>query len=237
MKKKAMIMAVASLGSMALIGTGFAGWVISANAEWTANGVVTAYDVQDQRLKIGDKKWAKKATDEKSGKIVYGKPAGTASGSKWFDFVGVDDECLANNYTFTVASGDANDKGGKFNVSAELAIADTKKDAWNAAVTDKIVAAPTAVVTTPTEQMVLDGQTSVPVAIAVNFNWGDHFKVGEVVKNPYVFYNEKEVGAKIDDTEGQTKTWGDDAAEFMHKFSTIQEVGFTLKITVTRADA
>lgn len=236
MKKKAMIMAVASLGSMALIGTGFAGWVISANAEWTANGVVTAYDVQDQRLKIGGKTWAEKATDGTSGKIVYGKPKGTVSEDKWFDFVGVDDECLANNYTFTVASGDTSDKG-KFNVSAELAIADAKKDAWNAAVTDKIVAMPTADVTTTTEQMVLDGQNPVPVAIAVNFNWGDHFKVGEVVKNPYVFYNEKEVGGKIDDTEGQTKTWGDDAAEFMHKFSTIKEVGFTLKITVTRVAA
>lgn len=232
MKKKAMIMAVASLGSMALIGTGFAGWVISANAEWTADGVVTAYDVQDQRLKIGGKTWAETAPDGTSGKIVYGKPKDTVSGSKWFDFVGVDDECLTNNYTFTVASGDTSDKG-KFNVSAELAIADAKKDAWNAAVTDKIVAEPTAIVTTTTEQMVLNGQNPVSVAIAVNFKWGDHFKVGEEVKNPYVFYNNHLVGAEI----SSGKTYGDDAAEFMHKFSTIQKVGFTLKITVTRAAA
>lgn len=233
MKKKAMIMAVASLGSMALIGTGFAGWVISANAEWTANGVVTAYDVQDQRLKIGGKSWDKKASDGEFGKIVFGKPAGAVSEGKWFDFVGVEDECLANNYTFTVASGDADDKGGKFNVSATLDIASAKKDAWDAAVADEIVAKPTAVVTTATEAMVLDGKTPVSVAIAVNFNWGNHFKVDDAVKNPYVFYNDKLVGDEI----SSGKTYGDDAADFMHKFSTIEEVGFTLTITVTRAKA
>jgi len=232
MKKKAMIMAVASLGSMALIGTGFAGWVISANAEWTANGVVTAYDVQDRRLKIEGKTWAEKAADGTSGKIVYGKPKGTVSEGKWFDFDGVDDECLANNYTFTVASGDESDNG-KFNVNAELAIAGAKKSAWDTAVENGIVAKPTAVVTTNTEQMVLNGQNPVSVAIAVNFKWGDHFKVGEEVKNPYVFYNDHLVGAEI----SSGKTYGDDAAEFMHKFSTIQEVGFTLKITVTRVAA
>ena len=57
MKKKAMIMAVASLGSMALIGTGFAGWVISANTSTDAKGVITAYDVKDQRLTISNEKW------------------------------------------------------------------------------------------------------------------------------------------------------------------------------------
>ena len=56
MKKKAMIMAVASLGSMALIGTGFAGWVISANATTNASGVIAAYDVADHRLSVEDGK-------------------------------------------------------------------------------------------------------------------------------------------------------------------------------------
>lgn len=233
MKKKAMIMAVASLGSMALIGTGFAGWVISTNAEWTANGVVTAYDVQDHRLQIGEKSWAQKATDGKSGKIVYGKPSKATSGSKWFDFTDVCNECLTNSYTFTVASGDKSDNG-KFNVSATLAIADAKKDAWNTAFTAGIVGEPAAVVTTGTEQMVLNGTTPVAVSVGVTFKWGSHFKVGEEeAKNPYTFYNEHPYSEEI----SSGKTYGDDAAAFMQKFSTIKDAGFTLKITVTRVKA
>ena len=68
------------------------------------------------------------------------------------------------------------------------------------------------------------------VTIDLTFNWGSHFKS----KNPYNFYNKKTIGEKIDATEGQTKTWGDDANEFMTHFNAITEVNFTLKITVTR---
>ncbi len=236
MKKKAMIMAVASLGSMALIGTGFAGWVISADTKTSASGVITAYDVQDQRLKVTEGTWKTPVSEsKKSGKIVYGSPASTTGiESPWFTFGSVETEVLTNEYTFTVASGDANDKAA-FTVTPTLAIEEKlvdTKNAWNTAKTDGIVANPKAEVTSTVAN--LDGTTGVEVKVSVTFAWGEHFKVGTEVKNPYFFYNSKKVGDKIDATEGQTKTWGDDAAEFMHKFATLDQLGFTLNIAIAR---
>lgn len=237
MKKKAMIMAVASLGSMALIGTGFAGWVISANTETKASGVITAYDVQDQRLKVTEGTWKTPvSTSDKSGKIVYGKPATTEHTTyNWFSYgTDVDPEVLTNEYTFTVASGDANDKAA-FTVTPTLAIAEKKvseQNVWESAKTAGIVADPVPNVTSTVNN--LNGVTGVEVKISVTFAWGAHFTVGSEVKNPYFFYNEKEVGAKIGTSETQTKTWGDDAAEFMHKFADLDKLGFTLNIAITR---
>lgn len=236
MKKKAMIMAVASLGSMALIGTGFAGWVISANTETSASGVITAYDVQDQRLKVTEGTWKTPVGESKKiGKIVYGSPDSTTGvESPWFTFGSVETEVLTNEYTFTVASGDANDQAA-FTVTPTLAIEEKlvdTKNAWNTAKTDGIVADPKAEVTSTVTN--LNGITGVEVKVSVTFAWGEHFKVGTEVKNPYFFYNEKEVGAKVDATAGQTKTWGDDAAEFMHKFADLDKLGFTLNIAITR---
>ena len=68
MNKKPTILAVAALGSLALIGTGFAGWVIVANATSTASGNITAYQVTDNRL-TATGTWAE------GGSIVFGKPA------------------------------------------------------------------------------------------------------------------------------------------------------------------
>ncbi len=237
MKKKAMIMAVASLGSMALIGTGFAGWVISANAETSANGVITAYDVQDQRLKVTEGAWTTPVSEsDKSGEIVYDSPASTEGvTSPWFTFGSdVKTEVLTNEYKFTVASRDASDKAA-FTVTPTLAIAEKlvdEKNAWNTAKTDGIVVDPVAKVTSTVKN--LNGTTGVEVEVSVTFAWGEHFKVGTEVKNPYFFYNEKKVGDKIDSTEEQTKTWGDDAAEFMHKFATLNQLGFTLNIAIAR---
>ena len=87
MKRKAMIMAVASLGSMALIGTGFAGWVISANATTSAEGVITAYDVKDQRLEIvAGTGFAHMVESTENGAIVFGKPTASTENkeSDWF---------------------------------------------------------------------------------------------------------------------------------------------------------
>lgn len=237
MKKKAMIMAVASLGSMALIGTGFAGWVISANTETKASGVITAYDVQDQRFKVTEGTWTTSVSEsDKSGQIRYGSPASVEGvTSPWFTFGSdVKPEVLTNEYKFTVASGDANDKAA-FTVAPTLAIEEKKvseQNVWESAKTAGIVVDPVAKVTSTT--MNLNGTTGVEVKVSVTFAWGAHFTVDSEVKNPYFFYNSKKVGDKIDDTVGQTKTWGDDAAEFMHKFATLDQLGFTLNIAIAR---
>lgn len=229
MKKKAMIMAVASLGSMALIGTGFAGWVISADTSTKADGLITAYDVQDQRLKIADGgAWATSvSSSDASGKIIFGKPAG-AKNDKWFKFVDVEDEFLVNTYNFKVLSGDKSDDAA-FTVTPTIEVAAESEAAWKQAVNEGIVADATF---DTTSALKLNGTTAVDVAVKVKFAWGTHFTVGETVVNPYTFYTAHEATEKIGDSQN---TYGDDAANFMAKFKTIQSVRFTLNIAVARA--
>lgn len=229
MKKKAMIMAVASLGSMALIGTGFAGWVISANTSTDAMGVITAYDVKDQRLTISDQTWTTKEGDG-SGSIIFGQPTTKETFDQpWFTFTNdVKTEVLSNTFTFMVSSGDTEDKG-EFKVAAEIVVAEETKTAWGNAIKGNVVAEPvvnvggTAGVYTLTE-------TGTTVTIGLTFNWGAHFGT----KNPYNFYNAKKIGDKIDAKPATVTTWGDDAATFMRYFNEIKTVKFTLQITVTR---
>lgn len=231
MKKKAMIMAVASLGSMALIGTGFAGWVISANTSTNAKGVITAYDVKDQRLTISDEKWATEKTAG-SGSIIFGQPkAKETFDNPWFTFTkDVEEEVLSNTFTFNVASGDSGETG-KFKVAAEIVVEDTDANtAWQNAITKEVVAAP-AVAVGGTDGVYTLAKTPTAVTIDLTFNWGSHFGS----KNPYNFYNAKTIGDYAD--TAKTKTWGDDANEFMTHFNAITEVNFTLKITVTRVAA
>lgn len=229
MKKKAMIMAVASLGSMALIGTGFAGWVISANTSTDAKGVITAYDVKDQRLTISDQAWTAKE-DDGSGSIIFGQPAAKETFDKpWFTFTNdVRTEVLGNTFTFKVSSGDNKDTGN-FKVAAEIVVAEETKTAWEDAITGNVVAEP-AVDAGGTAGVYTLAETGTTVTIGLTFNWGSHFGT----KNPYNFYNTKKIGDKINEEPATVTTWGDDAAAFMGYFDKIQSVKFNLKITVTR---
>lgn len=246
MKKKAMIMAVASLGSMALIGTGFAGWVISANAEMKAEGVITAFDVADQRLVVTNGTWKNgdaKAADAKAatGKIVFGKKDATFDPEvkPWFTFNEAGGaEQLTDIYTFTVASRDAHDTNGKFTaaVKADGFAVTSASDAWTAATTAELVG-DTDISFDNTEYN-LNGTTGVPVIMTVTFTWGSHF--GGL--NPYEFYNNKDGGAKADGEkpadytmpEGATYTWADDAKYSLTKLAALKDAAFKITASIDR---
>lgn len=236
MKKKAMIMAVASLGSMALIGTGFAGWVISANATTSAEGVITAYDVKDQRLEIvAGTGFAHKVESTEKGAIVFGKPAGITEeqNSGWFRFEGdVKEEVLSNTFNFKVKAKDDKDtnKGVGFTVTSEIKLAKEFDPKWEAAKDAGIVGGFTS--TNKEASYTLNGTNAVDVNIDLTFAWGSHFTKDSKIVNPYTFYNAHQYDEKMSD--GVT-TYGDDAAATMTKFEEIKNVGFTLTITVARA--
>lgn len=249
MKKKAMIMAVASLGSMALIGTGFAGWVITADSKAEASGVITAYDVADQRFTIEDSKWkngGKDFTNDK-GKIVFGK--NTSSMTKvWFDFTSGTGEAeqLTDTFQFGVASKDAKDTTDSFTVSYDNATgfaatleAGGESTAWADAVNLGLVKAPEVKITTPTQK--LTGTTAVKVEVTVTFAWGKHFDN----KNPYEFYNGKGIDTAVPEGErptgytpdGSSYTWADDALYCMDKINKIDTNNFTITLEVARTVA
>lgn len=236
MKKKAMIMAVASLGSMALIGTGFAGWVISANATTSAEGVITAYDVKDQRLEIvAGTGFDRKVESTEKGAIVFGKPTGITEGQNtgWFRFEeDVKEEVLSNTFNFKVKAKDDKDtnKNVAFTVTSEIKLAEGFDDKWNAAKAANIVGDFSS--KNKEKSYTLNGTTAVDVNIDLTFAWGSHFTKDSDVVNPYTFYNSFDYKTTMPDS---TKTYGDDAAETMAKFKAIENVGFTLIITVARA--
>lgn len=243
MKKKAMIMAVASLGSMALIGTGFAGWVITADSEAKASGVITAYDVADQRFTIKDGKWKNggETFANDKGKIVFGKNASSVA-KVWFEFDGTGKaEQLTDTFQFGVASKDSDDTTDLFTVTYDKSTGFESSSEWAEAVNLGLVKAPDVKITTPPTQT-LNGTTAVNVEMTVTFAWGDHFKIDDVTKNPYEFYNSKGIDTAVSEKERPTGyaptgsyTWADDALYCMDKIKAIDTNNFTITLKVARA--
>lgn len=247
MKKKAMIMAVASLGSMALIGTGFAGWVISANTSASADGLITAYDVVDHRLSVEGGKWT--TANAATGKVVFGKGGTFEKEKTWFSFEEVEAEQLEDTFTFTVKSKDANDKGtivvkcdnsADFKVEPKDAGSEALKvsTAWQEAIDADLVTVPAIDFDAVGGEYALNGTAGVQVSMKVTFKWGAHFNIDGVAKNPYEFYNTvSKTGA--DDTGKATlpsgaSSWADDAFASLDKLAKIQQNKFTLTIHVDR---
>lgn len=225
MNKKPTILAVAALGSLALIGTGFAGWVIAANAKTSAEGTITAYTVTDNRLEI-----AKEAWDGGKGDIKFAQPATPSSYSNpWFTFNGNDTEKLTATYNVTVTSKNTEDSG-KVKATATVTISEGDgKTAWTQAVGANYVVEPTVDIKLGDKKAAEGGDTIVPAGMSysfvVNFGWGNHFKMGDTNRNPYDFYNSSTIADK-----------GDDAATAMGVIAKIRTTKFTLNITFARVN-
>lgn len=227
MKKKAMIMAVASLGSMALIGTGFAGWVISANTTADAPGVMVAYDVKDQRLNAAKGKWMNggaEATAEK-GEIIFGKPATMAVTDAWLTCEkDVKEQRLADTYVFEVSTVDTKNTG-KFTVAkAEtnpFVVMDVA-DAWKNATRDNLVKAePTISFDSADGTYTLDGGKAT-VQMTITFEWGTVFEND----NPYNHYNK---------TPDPSKGLMDEALANLEKIKALNKIAFTVNLSIKAA--
>ena len=232
MKKKAMIMAVASLGSMALIGTGFAGWVISANTTADASGVMVAYDVKDQRLNAAKGKWKNGVTDSPAtgdkGKIIFGKPATMDVDDLWLtcdDKDGMEVQRLSDTYVFVVSTVDK-ENTGKFTVATDavkgaFVVTDTT-GAWAAATTteNNLVKANPTIAFDRTEYALVNGEATVEMTIT--FEWGTAF--GN--ENPYLHYNK---------TTNPSKDLTDTALANLEKVKALKDIAFTVNLSIKAA--
>lgn len=243
MNKKPTILAVAALGSLALIGTGFAGWVIVANPEKTANGNITAYSVADRRLIVSEAKWGVK--EEASGSIVFGKPATQSATSAWFIGEGTEmkEEKLEDYFVVGVHAGDSNDQSTA-SVTGKITVAGQEDGVWADAIRKGYVAAPTITFNGTSNEVLsagatgnlkLNGTTEVAAKFTVKFNWGDYFKVEKVIMNPYNFFNTKKAGDKV--SESGSVTWGEEAKTVMGAIASLSELTFTATVTFTHAAA
>ncbi len=236
MRKKAMIMAVASLGSMALIGTGFAGWVISASTTTHADGVMVAYDVKDQRFVVANGKWTNGKGGTPAGEkanIVFGKST-TEVNNQWlhYDTADMETQSLSDTYVFEVSSKDTTDTGS-FKVAlssgtpAGFVVTDTN-DAWKNATTG----AKTAVNPTPAIEFLEDEATDgkytfvegkATVKMKITFSWGTAFG-GD---NPFDYYNGKAA------TEENVKA----AVDSLNLVKALNKVAFTVNLVIDRVAA
>lgn len=237
MKKKAMIMAVASLGSMALIGTGFAGWVISASTTTHADGVMVAYHVKDQRFVVADGKWTNGKEGTPAGtkaNIVFGKST-TEVNNQWlhYDTADMETQSLSDTYVFEVSSKDTTDTGS-FTVALSsgtpegFVVTDTN-DAWKNATTG----AKTAVDPTPAIEYLEDDEATdgkytfaggkATVKMKITFSWGTAFGG----QNPFDYYNGK------DATDQNVK----DAVDSLNLVKALNEVAFTVNLVIDRVAA
>lgn len=217
MKRKTLTLTLSILACLALIGVGFASWVISAEVSATpAEGSFIVDTVNDKSYKV-EGAWL-----DSQSKITFGAPATMNASNPWLtnDSEGKT-ENLTVTYQLTVTYGNGTKATGIANKITAVVTAPADKN-YTAAVNGKLIIAPTNA--TVVEAPEGNGKYN----ITVTYQWGEHF--GNV--NPYTHYNAKTATDKLSGTE---TTYMQDAKTSLETLSKIEaSVVFTLNITVAK---
>lgn len=217
MKRKTLTLTLSILACLALIGVGFASWIISAEVSATpAEGSFIVDTVTDRSYKV-EGAWLNNQS-----KITFGAPDTMNAENPWLtnDSEGKT-ENLTVTYQLTVTYGDGTKATGIANKITAVVTA-PKNENYTAAVNGKLIIAPTNA--TVVEASEGNGKYN----ITVTYQWGEHF--GKV--NPYTYYNLKNATDKLN---GSETTYMQDAKTSLDTLSKIEEtVKFTLNITVAK---
>lgn len=214
MKRKTLTLTLSILACLALIGVGFASWIISADTSTTAQGSFIVDTVSDKSYTVtGDWK-------DKKSEIIFSAPTGDTT-SGWLTNDSAKKENLTVTYQLTVKYGDNTPATGIKDkiITTVSAHADPN---YTAAVNGGLIIAPTNA--TVVEAPEGNGKYN----ITVTYQWGEHF--GKV--NPYTYYNLKNATDKLN---GSETTYMQDAKTSLETLSKIEaSVKFTLSITVKK---
>lgn len=221
MKRKTLTLTLSILACLALIGVGFASWIISADTSTTAQGSFIVDTVSDKSYTVtGDWK-------DKKSEIIFSAPTGDTT-SGWLTNDSAKKENLTVTYQLTVKYGDNTPATGIKDkiITTVSAPADPN---YTAAVNGGLISAPTSATVEET------AEGSGIYNITVTYKWGKHFadsaEASEGV-NPYTYYNGKEATDKLSGTE---TTYMQDAKTSLETLSKIEaSVVFTLNITVAK---
>lgn len=221
MKRKTLTLTLSILACLALIGVGFASWIISADTSTTAQGSFIVDTVSDKSYTVtGDWK-------DKKSEIIFSAPTGDTT-SGWLTNDSAKKENLTVTYQLTVKYGDNTPATGIKNkiITTVSAPADPN---YTAAVNGGLISAPTSATVEET------AEGSGIYNITVTYKWGKHFadsaEASEGV-NPYTYYNGKEATGKLN---GSETTYMQDAKTSLETLSKIEaSVKFTLSITVKK---
>lgn len=225
MKRKTLTLTLSILACLALIGVGFASWIISAEVSATpAEGSFIVDTVNDKSYKV-EGAWLNNQS-----KITFGAPATMNNvENAWLTNNSEDKkENLTVTYQLTVKYGDNTPATGIKDkiITTVSAPADPN---YTAAVNGKLIIAPTSATVEET------AEGSGIYNITVTYKWGKHFAdsadASEGV-NPYTYYNGKEATGKLN---GSETTYMQDAKTSLETLSKIEaSVKFTLSITVKK---
>ena len=210
MKRKGIILASAILGSVAVVSTGFAAWVITSNqVTATPTGNILVETVSSESYSI-DVKWVDKSgeVDTEQNISFGGNTAETTY--HWLSFSG-NYENLTERF-YVTASKTVKEAGkddvvttitsGSFTVSLDIGKMDGDK--WVSSLAN-FTSEEQKYITLPTfNDSYSVASVTKDAPVAVSFGWGDAFKPeGEqTAKNPYEYFNSKaytaELGAEAD---------------------------------------
>lgn len=216
MKRKTLTLTLSILACLALIGVGFASWIISAEAKKEATGNIIVDTVADKTYVVSGEWLGNKSS------IIFGAPATMDKSNPWLtnDSEGKT-ENLTVTYQLTVKYGDNKPATGIKDKITALVVAPENAN-YTAAVNGKLIIAPKNATVEET------GEGTGVYNITVKYQWGEHF--GKV--NPYTYYNEKTATNTLTDS---TTTYMQDAKTSLDTLSKIEEtVKFTLNITVVK---
>lgn len=217
MKRKTLTLTLSILACLALIGVGFASWIISADAADKAEGSFIVDTVNDKSYTV-EGSWL-----DNQSKITFGAPATMNNTSDtWLTNDSKDKkENLTVTYQLTVTYRNGSKATGIANKITAVVTA-PESASYTAAVNGKLIIAPTNATVEET------GEGTGVYNITVTYQWGEHF--GKV--NPYTYYNAKTATDTLTDS---TTTYMQDAKTSLDTLSKIEEtVKFTLKITVVK---
>lgn len=218
MKRKTLTLTLSILACLALIGVGFASWIISAEVSATpAEGSFIVDTVNDKSYKV-EGAWLNNQS-----KITFGAPATMNNvENAWLTNNSEDKkENLTVTYRLTVKYGDNTPATGIKNKIITTVSAPADKN-YKAAVDGKLIIAPTNATVEET------GEGTGVYNITVTYQWGEHF--GKV--NPYTYYNAKTATDTLTDS---TTTYMQDAKTSLETLSKIEaSVVFTLNINVAK---
>lgn len=223
MKRKTLTLTLSILACLALIGVGFASWIISANAADKAEGSFIVDTVTDKTYKV-EGAWLNSQS-----KITFGAPATMNAENPWLTNNSEGKtENLTVTYQLTVKYGDNTPATGIKDKITALVVA-PENASYTAAVNGKLIIAPTNATVEET------GEGTGVYNITVTYQWGKHFADSADATegvNPYTYYNEKKATDKLN---GSTTTYMQDAKTSLDTLSKIEAtVKFTLNITVVK---
>lgn len=216
MKRKTLTLTLSILACLALIGVGFASWIISANTSTKAEGSFIVDTVADKTYVVSGE-WL-----ENKSSIIFGAPDTMNAENPWLTNNSEGKtENLTVTYQLTVTYRDGTKATGIANKITALVTAPENAN-YTAAVNGKLIIAPKNA--TVVEAPEGNGKYN----ITVTYQWGEHF--GKV--NPYTYYNLKNATDKLN---GSETTYMQDAKTSLDTLSKIEaSVVFTLNITVEK---